>query len=121
MNVKKTSLISVFLLLCFNNTFSVYGYTNMVTNPSFETNLNDWYDDPGSMTQYYGNARDGDYSCRMTSGNIGFFQEEADLLSEYITGITGGSGYNFTAWVFYDGGKVQLSMLNYVGIVVLVT
>ena len=90
--------------------------TNLITNPSFETNTTSWSPSgANTIAQDTTEALWGYNSLKCT------YQDNTTLAS-YIPTVVNGTSYFFTAWVYipsaWGGGALSLSTSGYVGITI---
>ena len=100
-------------------TYTTATRTNLVTNPSFETNTTDWSSSGCALSRVSGNLSGdyGQYVLRSTATGGGFYSARIDAVG--LLPVTVGTDYTFSAYVKRVSGSrsyaISISFLNSVG------
>lgn len=86
------------------------GSTNLFPNPSFETNTTGWasFGTGSSITASATHALSGTESCAVTTTTTG----TTGLQSSTLSGLTAGTVYTFSAYIFAPGGTIVTAEID---------
>ncbi len=100
------------LLFLFNPISWGQGFTNLISNHSFETNLDDWGASSGSMAQDSSDSITGTNSCNITAG---FYTDtyKAELSSSICTSISSTGTHYFAVWIKSTGVRISVDLYLY--------
>jgi arabinogalactan endo-1,4-beta-galactosidase len=81
--------------------------TNLITNPSFETNVTGWTNTGlATMEQSTTQSKFGNYSMHILANS------QNDQAEETLTGLTVAGTYTTTAWVYSGDADIQLRVTS---------